>query len=299
MNNKISRRDALHLGAAAGVGLAVSGCSEAQDRSAPAARQPLKSNLKHSICAWTYEQYSLDQLCTIIKDIGFAAIDLARPEDWPTLKAHGVDCSMCWGAEMGQEIGFANAEHHDELVARYLHHIDLVADAGYRNLICFSGNRNGMDPEQGLINAEAGLKRILGHAEKRGVMIMLELLNSKVNQSMRGHPDYLCDNTPWGVALCERISSPNFALVYDIYHMQIMEGDIITTIRKYHQFFGHYHTAGVPGRNEIGNNQEIYYPAICRAILETGYRGYIAQEFIPVEDDPIASLREAVYLCDV
>jgi len=299
MNNRISQCDVLQLGTAVGMGLVASGCSEAQGLSVPAVRQSLKSNLKHSICAWTYEQYSLDQLCKIIKDIGFAAIDLARPEDWATLKAHDVDCSMCWGAEMGQEIGFANAEHHDELVARYLNHIDLVADAGYRNLICFSGNRNGMDLEQGFINAEVGLKRILGHAEKRGVMIMLELLNSKVNQSMRGHPDYLCDNTPWGVALCERISSPNFALVYDIYHMQIMEGDIITTIRKYHQFFGHYHTAGVPGRNEIGNNQEIYYPAICRAILETGYRGYIAQEFIPVEDDPIASLREAVYLCDV
>jgi len=296
MNNRVSRRDALRLGAVAavGMGLATSGCSEAQEVPASATRQPLKSNLKHSICAWTYQQYSLDQLCKIIKDIGFAAIDLASPEDWPTLKAHGVDCSMCWGAQMGLETGFANAEHHDELVARYLHHIDLVADAGYRNLICFSGNRNGMDPEQGLINAEAGLKRILGHAEKRGVMIMLELLNSKID-----HPDYLCDTTPWGVALCERISSPNFALVYDIYHMQIMEGDIISTIGKYHQFFGHYHTAGVPGRNEIGDNQELYYPAICRAILETGYRGYIAQEFIPVEDDPIASLREAVYLCDV
>jgi len=295
MNDHITRRDALKLGtlaAATGAGLLAGAHSSAQ-------QGPLKANLKHSVCAWTYEPYTLEQLCGIIKDIGFAAIDLASPKDWPTLKAHGVDCSMCWGAELGQERGFANAEDHDELVQRYLQHIDLVADAGYRNLICFSGNRNGMDSEQGLKNAEAGLKRILGHAEKRGVMIMMELLNSKINLPMRGHPDYLCDHTAWGVALCERISSPNFSLVYDIYHMQIMEGDIITTIRKYHQFFGHYHTAGVPGRSEIGDNQEIYYPAICRAILETGYRGYIAQEFIPVESDPIASLRDAVYRCDV
>jgi len=292
MHAHMTRRDALRLGTMAGIGLAVSGCTPAQDT--PATPGPLKSNLKHSVCRGTYGQYSLDELCRIIKEIGFAAIDLARPDDWPTLKAYGVDSSMCWGAEISLEQGFANAQHHDQLEARYLQHIDLVADAGYRNLICFSGNRNGMDPEEGLLNAVAGLKRILGHAEKRGVMIMMELLNSK-----RSHPDYLCDNTPWGVALCERLGSPNFALLYDIYHMQIMEGDIIATIRKYHQFFGHYHTAGVPGRHEIGDKQELYYPAICRAILDTGFRGYIAQEFTAVEEDPIASLREAVHLCDV
>jgi len=255
---------------------------------------PPKSNLKHAVARWGFKQFTLDELCQIIKGIGFSAIDLVGPEDWPTLKAHGVDCSMCWGAQLGLEKGFAATQYHDELEARYRSHIDLVADAGYRNLICFSGNRNGMDPEQGLINAEAGLKRILGHAEQRGVVVMMELLNSKVN-----HPDYLCDHTEWGVALCERIGSPNFKLLYDIYHMQIMEGDIIATISKYHQYFGHYHTAGVPGRNEIGANQELNYPAICRAILDTGFTDYIAQEFKPAEEDPVASLREAVYLCDV
>jgi len=290
----ITRRDALRAAAMAGIGLATAGCTPPPQTSGLATNGPLKSNLKHSVARGTYGQFSLDELCRIIKDIGFAAIDLAKPEDWPTLKAYGVDSSMCWGAEIRLEKGFAATEYHDELEARYLPYIDLMADAGYRNLICFSGNRNGMDPEEGLINAAAGLKRILGHAEKRGVVVMMELLNSKVN-----HPDYLCDHTEWGVALCERIGSPNFKLLYDIYHMQIMEGDIIATIRKYHQYIGHYHTAGVPGRHEIGANQELNYPAICRAILETGFTDYIAQEFTPVEDDPIASLREAVYLCDV
>jgi len=290
----ISRRDALRAAAMAGIGLAAAGCAPAQQASGQIEQGPLKSNLKHSVARGPFRQFTINELCQIVKGIGFAAIDLARPDDWPALKAHGVDSSMCWGAEISLEQGFAATEHHDELEARYLPYIDLMADAGYRNLICFSGNRNGMDPEEGLINAEAGLKRILGHAEKRGVVVMMELLNSKVS-----HRDYLCDHTEWGVALCERIGSPNFKLLYDIYHMQIMEGDIIATIRKYHQYFGHYHTAGVPGRHEIGANQELNYPAICRAILETGFTGYIGQEFKPVEEDPIASLREAVYLCDV
>jgi len=293
----ISRRDALRVAAMAGIGLAAAGCTPAEQASEPtqqAAHGPLKSNLKHSVVRGAFRQFSLDELCQIIKKIGFAAMDLTTPEDWPTLKSYGVDSSMCWGANLRLEKGFAATEYHDELEARYLPYIDLMADAGYRNLICFSGNRNGMDPEEGLINAEAGLKRILGHAEKRGVVIMMELLNSKVN-----HPDYLCDHTEWGVALCDRIGSPNFKLLYDIYHMQIMEGDVIATIRKYHQYFGHYHTAGVPGRHEIGANQELNYPAICRAILETGFTDYISQEFTPVEEDPIASLREAIYLCDV
>nr|WP_197456785.1 TIM barrel protein [Cephaloticoccus primus] len=243
---------------------------------------------------WTYRKLSLDELCQAVKRLGFSAIDLARPADWPTLKAHGVHCSMCWGAELGLAKGFAASEYHDELVTRYLEHIDLVADAGYRKLICFSGNRNGMDPEEGLANAEVGLKRILGHAEKRGVMIAMEYLNSKVD-----HKDYLFDNSEWGVALCKRLGSPNFGILYDIYHAQIMEGDIIATIRKYQQHFVHYHTGGVPGRHEIGADQELNYPAICRAIVETGFDGYLAHEFIPTAPDPVDSLREAVHLCDV
>jgi len=289
----IRRRDALRAVAAVagGIGLAASGLMPA---SASEPSPPPRGRLKHSLARWTFQQYSIAELCRIVKDIGFAAIDLVGPEDWPTLKTHGVYSSMCNGAEISLEQGFAETRFHDELVARYTRHIDLVADAGYRNLICFSGNRNGMDPEQGLANSEAGLKRLLGHAEKRGVRLVMELLNSRVD-----HPDYLCDHSDWGVKLCQRLGSDNFGLLYDIYHMQIMEGDIIASIGKYQQYFVHYHSAGVPGRHEIGDDQELNYPAICRAIADTGFDGYLAQEFVPASLDPVASLRAAVRLCAV
>ena len=290
MSHAFTRRDALRATMVGGIGLAASGLVPA----AAAAEQLLKANIRHSVARWTFGQMPIAELCRTVKQIGFSAIDLVGPDDWPTLKAHGVHSSMCNGAELGLEKGFADTRFHDELVARYTRHIDLVADAGYRNLICFSGNRDGMDPEEGLANSAAGLKRILGHAEKRGVMLVMELLNSRVD-----HPDYLCDRSDWGVALCERLGSGNFGLLYDIYHMQIMEGDIIATIRRNHGYFVHYHTAGVPGRHEIGQDQELNYPAICRAIRDTGFDGFIAQEFMPSAPDPVASLREAVRLCDV
>ncbi|MEA9589903.1 TIM barrel protein [Xanthomonas sp. WHRI 10064A] len=286
-----TRRDALRVAVAGSIGLGVAGMLPAF---AAAAAEPRKGHLKHSVARWTFPQQSIAQLCQTVKGIGFAAIDLVGPADWPALKANGVYSSMCNGAEMGLDKGFAGSQFHDQLVERYTRHIDLVADAGYRNLICFSGNRNGMDPKEGMVHAEAGLKRILGHAEKRGVVLVMELLNSKVD-----HPDYLCDNSAWGVELCRRIGSDHFGLLYDIYHMQIMEGDIIATIGKHHAFFKHYHTAGVPGRHEIGDDQELHYPAICRAIRDTGFDGYLAQEFIPTAPDPVGSLREAIRLCDV
>ncbi|HEL7630841.1 TPA: TIM barrel protein [Stenotrophomonas maltophilia] len=285
----LTRRDALRMAFAGGLGLAAAAALPSF-----AAQPPLKGNLKHSVARWTFPQQSVAQLCQTVKDIGFAAIDLVGPADWPTLKAHGVYSSMCNGAEISLTKGFAGRQYHDALVERYARHIDLVADAGYRNLICFSGNRDGMDPREGLENAEAGLKRILGHAEKRGVVLVMELLNSRVD-----HPDYLCDHSAWGVELCQRLGSDNFGLLYDIYHMQIMEGDIIATIGRHHRFFKHYHTAGVPGRHEIGDQQELHYPAICRAIRDTGFEGYLAQEFMPAAPDPVGSLREAIRLCDV
>lgn len=290
LSDRFTRREVLRAATAGAVGLA----TPALAASPATAGQPLKGNLRHSVARWTFARMPIDALCRTVRQIGFAAIDLVGPDDWPVLKAHGVDSSMCNGAELGLEKGFADTRFHDELVARYTRHIDLVADAGYRNLICFSGNRAGMDPDEGMANAAAGLKRILGHAEKRGVRLVMELLNSRVD-----HPDYLCDRSAWGVALCEMLGSDHFGLLYDIYHMQIMEGDIIATIRRHHRWFVHYHTAGVPGRHEIGPDQELNYPAICRAIRDTGFDGYIAQEFMPSAPDPVASLREAIRLCDV
>ena len=255
---------------------------------------PLKGNIRHSVCSWCYPDLSLDELCLLAKDIGLVGIDLIGPEGWPTLKKHGLISTMCNGAELSLTEGFNHTEYHPQLIENYSRQIELVAAAGYTNLICFSGNRNGMDDETGLQNCVAGLKQIIPLAEKKGVVIQMELFNSKVD-----HPDYMCDNTAWGIELCKRLDSPNFKLLYDIYHMQIEEGDIIRTIRENHRYFGHYHTAGVPGRHEIEENQELFYPAIMKAIVETGYEGFVAQEFIPTREDPTESLRKAIALCDV
>jgi hydroxypyruvate isomerase len=257
----------------------------------------LKGNINHSVCWWTYNFLPLEQLCKTVKSIGFSAIDLVGPKDWNTLKKHGISSSMCNGAEINLTDGWNNKQYHPTLIKNYSDHINYVADAGYKNLICFSGNRRGMDDEIGLKNCADGLKQVLSLAEKRGVIIQMELFNSKVN-----HPDYMCDKSAWGIELCKRTGSENFKLLYDIYHMQINEGDVIRTITDHHQYFDHYHTAGVPGRHEINETQELYYPAIMRAIAATGFKGYTAQEFIPTSKDnesKIAALKTAVRICDV
>lgn len=254
----------------------------------------LKGNINHSVCRWTYAHLSVDELCTTVKKLGFAAIDLVGPKDWPTLKKHNVYSSMCNGAEISLSEGWNDKQYHATLQKNYTEHIDLVAKAGYKNLFTASGNRKGMDDETGLKNCMEGLKKILPQAEKNGVTIVMELLNSKIN-----HKDYMCDRSKWGVELCKRLGSENFKLLYDIYHMQIDEGDVIRTINDNHQYFAHYHTGGVPGRHEIDDTQELYYPAIIRAIKATGFKGYLAQEFIPAKEDKIASLKEAIRICDV
>lgn len=254
----------------------------------------MKGNIKHSVCHWTYNFLSLDELCKEVKKIGFSAIDLVGPEGWPTLKKHGVYSSMCNGAEISLTEGWNDKQYHSTLIKNYTDHIELVAKAGYKNLVCFSGNRKGMSDEIGLRNCAKGLKQILTLAEKQGIVIVMELLNSRID-----HEDYMCDRSAWGIELCKCINSPNFKLLYDIYHMQIDEGDVIRTIKNNHHFFAHYHTGGVPGRNELDENQELYYPAIMRAIKETGFDGFVAQEFIPMKQDKLASLKEAIAICDI
>lgn len=258
----------------------------------------LKGNINHSVCQWTYNFLSLEQLCVLVKKIGFSAIDLITPKDWPVLQKNGIHCSMCYTAgKISLAEGWNNPTFHPQLIKEFTEAIPLVAAAGYKNLICFSGNRNGMDDETGMKNCITGLKQIMSLAEKNGVIIQMELFNSKVD-----HKDYMCDKSAWGVELCKKIGSPNFKLLYDIYHMQINEGDVIRTIRDHHEYFGHYHTAGVPGRNEIDDTQELYYPAIMKAIVETGYKGYVAQEFKSKQKDEkskIESLKKAIKICDV
>jgi hydroxypyruvate isomerase len=257
-------------------------------------KKKLKGAINHSVCRWCYDSVPLDELCVAVKNIGFAAIDLVGPKDWPVLQAHGIYSSMCNGAEISLTKGWNHTEYHATLIQNYTEHIDLVAKAGYKDLICFSGNREAMDDETGLKNCVDGLKKIMGLAETKGITIYMELLNSKID-----HKDQMCDNSKWGVELVKRIGSENFKLLYDIYHMQIDEGDVIRTINDNHQYFGHYHTGGVPGRHEIDESQELFYPAIMRAILATGYKGYVAQEFIPAKADKIKSLEEGVRICDV
>lgn len=254
----------------------------------------LKGNINHGVCAWTMPSLSLDELCLAVKKIGFNAIDLVGPKGWDTLKANGVECSMCNGAELGIANGWNDPQYHEQLIKNYTELIPQVAKYGYKNLICFSGNRKGMDDATGMKNCAEGLKKIVGLAEQHGVIIQMELLNSKVN-----HKDYMCDLSPWGVELCKMVGSENFKLLYDIYHMQIDEGDIIRSIQTNHQYFGHYHTAGNPGRNELDENQEINYPAVMKAIVATGYKGYVSHEFIPKSEDKIAALAQAVQVCDV
>lgn len=298
MTYSVKRRALMRGAVASALGLtslAALGAGAASDKGGPAAA--LKGSIHHSVARWTFHFLSLDELCLVVKRLGFSAIDLVGPNEWSILKQHGVDSSMCNGAELNLEDGWGDEQFHQPLIERYRKHIDLVSEAGYQNLICFSGNARGKDPEEGLKNATKGLKKILAQAEKRGVVLQMELFNSKID-----HPDYFCDNSAWGIELCKRLDSPNFKLLYDIYHMQISEGDIIRTIQNHHQYFGHYHTAGVPGRNEIDDTQELYYPAIARAIHATGFKGYVAQEFMPkraTDAEKIESLQAAIRICDV
>ena len=259
----------------------------------------LKGNINHSVSAWCYSKLPFEELVIQSKKIGLVGIDLVGSENWEILKKHGMISTMCYGDLEGKSTrsltnGWCDKIFHDELISNYSRHIKLVSDAGWKNLICFSGSRRGISDDQGLINCIEGLSKILPIAEKHNVVIQMELLNSKVD-----HQDYMCDNSKWGVELCKRLNSNNFKLLYDIYHMQIMEGDVIRTIQENYKYIGHYHTAGVPGRNEIDQTQELYYPAIMKAIVSTGYNGVVAQEFIPTKDNLINGLAEAIQICDI
>lgn len=257
--------------------------------------------VRHSVCKWCYKDIPLEAMCQAAKEIGIESVELLDPPDFPTLQKHGLHCAMVSfptamdseGKKIGSiPHGFNRLENHDLLVQAYEPLMKTSADAGFKNIICFSGNRAGMDDEQGLENCVTGLRRLIPLAEKLGVTLTMELLNSKVN-----HKDYMCDHSAWGVALCQKLGSEHFKLLYDIYHMQIMEGDVIATIRASHAYFSHYHTGGVPGRAEIDETQELNYPAIVQAIADTGYKGFLGQEFIPKKPDKLASLKQAVQIC--
>lgn len=309
MSTPITRRTALRslAGAAALASLSRTGVSAqtSQPSSAPAMPAPDASSpgsFHHSVCKWCYPKIELEDLARDAKDIGLSSIELIDPKDFPTIQKYGLVCAMVnfptGKTPQGVTVGtipksWNRLEHHDTLVDIYTKRIGETADAGFTNLICFSGNREKMDDQQGMEHCVTGLKRIMDLAEQKKVTISMELLNSKVN-----HKDYMCDHSAWGIELVKRVGSERFRLLYDIYHMQIMEGDVIRTIQDSHQYFSHYHTGGNPGRHEIDETQELNYPAISRAIKATGFKGFMAQEFVPARD-PLTSLRAAVKLCTV
>jgi hydroxypyruvate isomerase len=250
--------------------------------------------LKHSVCQWCFGGMPLEELCKNAASMGIASVELVGPNEWPTLKKHGLTCAV-GGLVPSNPIhsGFNRVANHDAIIKDLETRLVECKEAGIPAQIVMSGNRGGMDDMEGLRNCAAGLKRITPLAEKLGITLVMELLNSK-----RDHKDYMCDRTGWGANLVKEVGSPRFKLLYDIYHMQIMEGDVIATINEHYDAIGHYHTAGVPGRREIDETQELNYPAICRAIADRGYEGYFAQEFIPAKDG-MTSLRRSIEICTV
>lgn len=254
----------------------------------------LKGNINHSVARWCFNDLDIETLCIEAKKIGITGIDLVGPKDWPILQKHGLVSTMCNGAEINLVDGFNDLQFHDVLLKNYTEMIPLVAKSGYKNLICFSGSRRGKTDEEGWNNCIIGLQKLVPLAEKYNVTLVMELLNSKID-----HKDYQCDRTSWGVTLAKRLNSEHFKLLFDIYHMQIDEGDIIRNIRESHAYITHFHTAGVPGRNEIDATQELYYPAIMKAIAATGFTGFVGQEFIAKNPNKLASLQQAITICDI
>ncbi len=253
---------------------------------------PLKGRLKQSAARWCYSKMSLDDLAREAARIGLKAIDLIDYKEWPTVQKYGLVPAMTPGAGNISD-AFNRKENHDRLVREMEENIPRAAAAKVPNVITFSGNRRGQADAEGLDNCTIGLNRVKKLAEDHGVTICVELLNSKID-----HHDYQCDHTAWGVELIKRVDSPRVKLLYDIYHMQIMEGDIIRTIRQNIQYISHFHTGGVPGRHELDDTQELQWRTVAEAIVNTGYNGYFAHEFVPTRD-PMKSLEEAVKLCDV
>ena len=308
MSNPISRRSALRTLAGSAAVLSAAGALRVN---VIAAETKLKGNIHHSVSAWCYgslfnpgknkpAKMTFEEFCQQCAGMGLESVELLGPDEWPAVKKAGLTCAMCNGPD-SIGYGWNRVEHHDDLVTKFEKAIPRVAEFGFPNIITFSGNRKGRDKgvaytvtdEEGLENCVKGLKRLMPIAEQHKVTVILELLNSKVD-----HKEYMADHSAWGVEVCQRVGSERLKLLYDIYHMQIMEGDVIRTIKANGQYFGHYHTGGNPGRNEIDDTQELNYTAVMKAIVATGYGGFVGQEFVP-KRDPLTSLKQSLEICDV
>jgi hydroxypyruvate isomerase len=276
--------------ALSGVTVAAVPSSSWPEQNAPIKR---KGQIKQSVSRWCYKQIALDDLCAYAAQIGLKGIDLLNPEEYEVPGRYGLVCSMAY-AGGGEIVSAMNrVENHARIEEGFRKYIPLAAKAGVPNVITFSGNRAGMSDDEGAKNTIAGLNRVKKIAEDHAVTICMELLNSKVD-----HKDYMCDHTAWGVQVVQAVNSPNVKLLYDIYHMQIMEGDMVRTIQQNIQWLGHFHTGGVPGRHELDGTQEVQWDGVMRGIAAANFHGYVAHEFVPTRD-PLTSLRQAVDLCDV
>jgi len=283
----VSRRTLIAgAAAAAAVAAAPTGAAARQERVITNGR------IRQSVCRWCYGRMPLDELAAASRAMGLESVEILDASEFPTIQKHDLICAMT--NSHGITEGLNDPANHEACLKAIEASIDATAEAGFPNVITFSGNRNGMADAEGLENCVTALKQVVGRAEQKNVTICMELLNSKVN-----HADYMADNMPWLVELVDRVASDRFRILYDIYHAQVMEGDVIRTIRDFHQHIGHYHTAGNPGRNELDETQELYYPAIMHAILETGYTGLVGQEYIPKGSDKMAALAHGVRVCDV
>lgn len=300
--DRVSRRST--LGTLLGASLAA-GCSIATNQDAASAADPSDSageykvrngRIRQSVVPWCFKPMPPQELIRHAARMGLASVELIAPEQWPLIKELGMQCAIA--SSHGFAKGFAHTEEHDECVKILTERIEQCAQFGVPNVITFSGMRRGLSDAQALRNMHEGLGKIAKLAERKKVTLCLEMLNTRVDTEMKGHPDYFCDNIDTTVEICRKLGSDRVKVLFDIYHVQIMHGDIITRIKKYKGDIAHYHTAGVPGRNEIDESQEINYPAIMRTIVETGYTGFVGQEFIPVTEK-VAALNRAVRLCDV
>ena len=296
---RIDRRNMLKMAAGTGAAaMALGSCALVEENPKTAAT---KGRINHSVAHWCFAEYwDVDKTCQITKQLGGKSVELVGPKDFPTLKKHGLVCALSPNGTPDPPFvkGFNNPEYHDMIIAATRDTIDACAEYNFPNVIAFTGFRKDIPDDVGAKNCVAGLKKIIGYAEKKKVNISMEILNSRVAVEMKGHPGYQGDHTDYCIDIIKKVGSPRMKLLFDIYHAQIMDGDIINRIRQYSDYIGHYHTAGKPGRNELDETQEINYPPIMKEIVKTGYKGYVGHEFIPTRD-PLKGLTEAITLCDV
>lgn len=295
---QITRRNMMQIVGLGASALALPSCASGQKTAKPAAA---KGHINHSVAYWCFaNHWSLEKTCQIAKSLGLKSVELVGPPDFPTLKKHGLVCAIAPNGTPDPPFvkGFNNPKYHDMIIAKTKETIDACAEYKFPNVIAFTGFREDIPDDVGAKNCVAGLKKIIGHAEKKNVNLCLEILNSRVGVEMKGHPGYQGDHTDYCIDIIKKVASPRMKILFDIYHVQIMDGDVISRIRQHKDYIGHYHTAGNPGRNELDDNQEINYRPIMEEIVKTGYKGYVGHEFIPTRD-PLKGLREAVEICDV